>query len=263
MYVSVSLTSGLGNRCFQVYAMLGYAERMGFTPLFVREWIEPCPHPGPISITDLFPEIAVVPTAASTGGPWVVHTMAGEDAFTYVPLPAYASHVKLVGFFQSEQYFPSVVRTPSCLRSFCEQAFPNRAFLHVRRGDYLLPVCQHHCVDLRDYYRKAVALFESDTEFLVCSDDLAWCRAELPRLLPEVADHRWIWADPAGSDVATWAAMVQCLAGGICANSTFSWLPGYWISSPSKRYVLPSVWGKPPLPPARDLIPASALVVHP
>jgi len=43
--------------------MLGYAERYGHTPVFVKEWIQPNrSHPGPFDITDYFPNIPVIET---------------------------------------------------------------------------------------------------------------------------------------------------------------------------------------------------------
>jgi hypothetical protein len=276
MYVSVRLTSGLGNRCFQVYAMLGYAERHGRIPVFVRAWIDPCSHPGSHTILDLFPEVLVVDEAPAGG--WTDHVEHGGDTLTYVALPTYPSqvtlrgitsstrtlpcHVLLTGSFQSERYFPSRIVAPRLFSTLLPTTYVNTAFLHVRRGDYLSSFCQHHCVDLSDYYRKAVTLFPDDTRLLICSDDLDWCREELPRRIPEVSWGRWLWADPAWSDAVTWAAMIACDAGGICANSTFSWFGGVWNPSPSKRVIMPGTWGYAPMPVARDVFPACAIVVQ-
>jgi len=240
--------------------MLGYAERHGRIPVFVRAWIEPCSHPGSHTILDLFPEVAVVDEAPA--GAWTDHVENGDDALTYVALPAYPSHVLLKGFFQSERYFPSRMVAQHLFYGLRPLGGAGVAFLHVRRGDYLSPFCRHHNVDLRAYYQRAIHFFDVGTRFMVCSDDLEWCRSELPRWMPEVAAHRWLWADPAWSDAVTWAAMIACEAGGICANSTFSWFGGVWNPSPSKRIVMPGTWGYAPMPAARDVYPACAIVVQ-
>lgn len=259
-YVTVKLTSGLGNRFFQVAAMLGYAERYGHTPVFVKEWIEPCSHPGPKSIMDFFPNIAALNVAGT--GAWHTITMSDNDAFRYVPLPASEIHVKLCGYFQSEQYFPSYKIYPECIINKGAVVPIGSAFMHVRRGDYLHPANHHHRVDLDSYYRTALSLFPDDCMILVVSDDIPWCRDELTRRYGDIVGaHRWMLAGEQTSDYHTLSLMAQCTAGGICANSTFSWWGAYFIENPGKIVTMPSTWGHPPLPPAVDIWPQWAVKI--
>lgn len=255
MYVSVKLSSGLGNRFFQVAAILGYAERYGHTPVFIREWIGDNPsHPGPRDITDFFPEIPIVPL----DGAWTIVHMADSDVMNYVPLNRVNGNVCLEGYFQSERYFPTRRILPEILTSCLpvDLPFASAAFLHVRRGDFLHPLCAHHRVDLGDYIHRCLAMYPSDTVFVVCSDDIAWCKDTLPGLYSDrVSADRWRWFD--GSDYETLGVMMRCLRGGICANSTFSWWGAYFGS---RDFVcMPSVWGYPPMPVAVDIWPEWAV----
>jgi len=237
--------------------MLGYAERYGHTAVFVRSWISDNPsHPGPFEITAFFPNIPVLMNAE---GMWTTIQMAEADGLRYVPLDSVNGNVCLDGYFQSEKYFPTRRIMPALLID-CKDAvdfpFGAAAFLHVRRGDYLNPLCAHHRVELGDYIRRSLALYPDGTVFVVCSDDIAWCKEVLPGLYVDiVSGDRWRWFD--GSDYDTLAVMMRCVRGGICANSTFSWWGAYFGSR--ELVCMPDVWGYLPMPPAVDIWPAWAV----
>lgn len=263
--VSVRISAGLGNRLFQVAAMLGYAEKHGHIPVFIREWIEPnTSHPGPNTILDFFPNIPVID---SPEGSWTSLRMAGDDALTYVPLQFIAGHVRLEGYFQSERYFPlypisSSLLTHAACTWYSTMPLDSAIFLHVRRGDYLEASSTHHCVDLSAYFRRALSLVDRTISILVCSDDMAWCKATLPgRYADIVGAHRWTWMPENASDVDTLVAMTRCRYGGICANSTFSWWGAYMNTSVEKVVYMPATWGYRPLPPVRDLYPKGCIIL--
>jgi len=253
--VTVVIGSGLGNRFFKVAAMLGYAERYGHSPVIVKSLLKDEPsHPGPYGITDFFPDIPLVEKDPST----TELKEAAGDALTYRPLPKVYDSVRLHGFYQSDQYFPtSPIPVPSLLSKAAVRE--GTYFFHVRRGDYLSPYCVHHNVPLGNYWRRCLSLLPRDAQFLVCSDDIDWCKRELPALLSDlVAPQQWDFMPAGASDAETLAAMIGCRAGGICANSTFSWWAGYWIQNPAKRVFMPATWGFPPMPVARDIWPTWA-----
>lgn len=264
-YITCKISDGLANRFFQVAAMLGYAEAHGHTPVFVRDWVLSTNHAGPKSIYDFFPSIPI--RSSTEVSQWIVADEHAAAAYMYSTIPSIPENVKLNGYFQTEKYFPrGGIDLPACLQT--SSAWSSYAFLHVRRGDYLNPLCRHHYVDLENYYRYALSMFShSDTRILVCSDDIEWCRSTLPGrygdLIP--ADR---WSFFTGDDRETLGAMVSCGRGGICANSTFSWWGAYWgrrrslTSSGIKPiYTMPFVWGHPPLPTPVDLHPSWAVVL--
>jgi Glycosyl transferase family 11 len=259
-YVSCSVSDGLGNRLFQIMAMLGYAEKYGHTPVFIREWIKDNPtQPGGNRVCTLFPTIQTM-TLESVVGEWSYLRPPFMDAMTYVELPRMTGHVKLEGYFQSARYFPR------CLPVFAGlvplSISQPSLFLHVRRGDYLHPLNTHHYVDLASYYERALALFPEDALVYVCSDDIEWCKITLPgRYGSVVGAHRWRWV--VGDEFETLSVMMGCSLGGMCANSTFSWW-GAWLNPSTEKIVcMPDVWIHPrpghPLP--RDLYPEGVLRV--
>lgn len=248
-YVSVKLSDGLGNRLFQVAAMLGYAEKHGHSPVFIRSWILANNHTGPHTIFNYFPEI---PLLEQEPGDWTLLKQDADSVFTFLELPFVPGNVKLDGYFQSERYFPSYRIKPAILERSVLHTSSSTLFMHVRRGDYLSPYTAHHRVELVDYYRRALSVMDPYAPIIVCSDDMEWCRAELPHMY-DIAQHRWIFLEL--SDTDTLSVMRSC-AGGICANSTFSWWGAYF--SERREVYMPDTWGFPPLPPARDIYPVWA-----
>jgi hypothetical protein len=236
MYVSCTIGAGLGNRLFQIAAMLGYAEKYGYNPVFVKEWIHHnSTQLGGNSVFEHFPDI---PTISGGDLEWTEIKEPFEGAMTYRELPAVKGNVKLNGYFQSERYFPKGgVRLSGVVPK--TRWYPT-FFLHVRRGDYLHPANAHHYVDLTRYYERALSLYPSGAYILVCSDDIAWCKATLPLRYPEVGADKWIWFS--GDEYATLGAMMGCSLGGICANSTFSWWGAYLNRGSNKLITMPDRW---------------------
>lgn len=105
-------------------------------------------------------------------------------------------------------------------------AVPSKAAVHVRRGDYLDPGMPHAPCPV-GYYEAAAELVLAeapDTTFVVFSDDLDWCRRELPFRDPVFVEGNPDWLDL--------ALMTRC-EHHICANSTFSWWGAFLSDDPS------------------------------
>ena len=162
----------------------------------------------------------------------------------------YPRPITLNGYFQN---LPSLKSLPLVIQDLREvlQISPSptcpkgKTFIHVRRGDYLLYTDLYAGVG-EDYYKKAMALFPSDTEFIVLSDDPAWCRAQSWLAQCEIIDEP--------DELKALAIMGSC-EGAIIANSTFSWW-GAIISA--KHVVYPSTWFSSTTP---DLFPEGWICV--
>jgi hypothetical protein len=253
MYVTVKLEGGLGNKLFQVAAMLGYAERHGHTPVFLQRWLDvPEHHPNAKAIQEYFPHVVVLITDIDSS--WTTLREKDNGAFIYEALPFVQGNVYLYGWFQTERYFPSYKIMPEILTTWTgEFDGSGAAFLHVRRGDYLDDRCRHHWVDLVGYIRRCIMVYPAGTVFVVCSDDLTWCKENLSRVYGDlVGAECWRWIDL--DNYETLAIMMRCKLGGICANSTFSWWGAYF--GMRDLVCMPSVWGRPPMPPALDIWPS-------
>lgn len=112
------------------------------------------------------------------------------------------------------------------------EKYPNihkSVFIHIRGGDYI-----HNAqfnLDLTNYYKRAIQLFPNQS-FMVFTNDkdlvasLTWLNSISYELVNE-------------DEITTLAMMSKC-AGGICANSTFSWWGAYL--NPNRPLVVPSKW---------------------
>jgi hypothetical protein len=230
MYVFPDLAWGNGNRLFQVAAALGYSEKYGHTIVFVKSCIKDnYEHPGSEDILKFFPNIPVIDDIKE----FKPLKQGGKTISSYEELPYCQENVKLIGLFQSDKYFPSYRIRPALI-GYHDQPFQETIFLHVRRGDYLKNPVNN--VDLTQYYKNALTFVKPEIGILVCSDDIPWCKENLPKF----GLYKWIWFE--GNDVETWRAMSKCRYGGICANSTFSWWGAYFNHSADKKVYFPAKW---------------------
>ncbi len=249
---------------FKIAAMLGYAQRFGHQPVFCEDPSVSKDHPESLlNVRAFFPEIPLLPDVQKEE--WVVLHEPANGSMTYLELPNIPKNVLLKGYFQSERYFPKI-GIPTCLPFFpsltnelSQQDWSNLFFLHVRRGDYLHPLNQHHVIDVRSYYQKSLQHFSENQICFVVSDDIHWCKATLPTWF----QRRWLFCPEGLSDAETFFWMTLC-RGGICGNSSFSWWAAYFQKSRATNtcICMPYPWGGPAFPEARDLIPEWAIRVQ-
>ena len=147
---------------------------------------------------------------------------------------ASTDHAKLYGYFQDWQYVdPDFVKRlhfdTACLARYPD--IESTVFLHVRGGDYIGNVLHH--VDLTQYYSRAIALFPENTKFTLFTNDVEYTKSQpwLQHISYSIVDNE--------SELDSLFLMTQC-AGGICANSTFSWWGAYL--NPTRTLTLPSAW---------------------
>jgi hypothetical protein len=158
----------------------------------------------------------------------------------------------LVGYWQSERYFADIaglVRKELTYRPAPDATnaqwlarirAANAVSVHVRRGDYLLPVhFEHHGVCSADYYRRAVRLIRERVEnpqFFLFSDDWPWCREHLAD-----SDMVLVDANSPGAGQDELRLMAACRHH-VIANSSLSWW-GAWLAAGSGQIVVaPKPW---------------------
>jgi hypothetical protein len=178
-----------------------------------------------------------------------------KRAFAYDPrVQSLAGSIYLIGWWQSYRYFDCVAGIiRSELRSPTQPRPSNQAWLerirqtdsvclHVRRGDYLDPASvAYFGVCLPSYYTNAVRFIRERVErpaFFVFSDDLAWCRANLPG-----EDMTFVDANTP-DDAADELALMAACRHHIIANSSFSWCAAWLAHHPAQAVVAPDPWFK-------------------
>lgn len=231
MYVYPKLVGGLGNQLFILASTIAYAEKTGRKVIFVENSGNPHCNNDPC-ITTLFPEIPIHYDKKDKG----VEISGG--IFDYNELKDSNSEIVCIsGYNQHIKYFPKEFDSWSKLLPDLNLNlnYMNSCFLHVRRTDYIgLP---HLELNLKNYWKKALLLFDKDIEIVVFSDDISWASNELPKLDPL---RKWVFVTQKLTAMQTLKQMIKCEKGAICANSTFSWW-GAWLNK-NRKITMPVPW---------------------
>jgi hypothetical protein len=220
MPVTCKLIGRMGNQMFQVSAALAYAMRNELEFFMPASTVAP----------RVFPHYLAKLRVAQREKVPTFYKVYHEPSHRYHEIP-YMPNVVLDGFFQSQKYFDDY--RPQILDLFNE-LFPYRPLvgfvgLHVRRGDYLNFADKHPPVTY-DYLRAAVLHFNGlgFKSFVVCSDDIPWCKENL----------RGLEVYTAHEDLA----LLACCEHQIISNSTFSWWAHYLNRNPDKICIAPELW---------------------
>jgi hypothetical protein len=231
MYVYPKLIGGIGNQLFILASAIGYSEKTGRKVIFVEKVGNPHCNDD-IPITDLFPDIPIHYDKNGKG----VEISGG--IFEYTELKNSTNEIVCIsGYNQHIKYFPKEFTSWSKYLPNLDLKFDykNSCFLHVRRTDYL--TVPHLGIDLKNYWKKALSLFDNSIDIVVFSDDINWASEELPKI---DSSKNFIFVSQKLTATQTLKQMMKCEKGAICANSTFSWW-GAWLNK-NRKIVLPVPW---------------------
>ena len=158
------------------------------------------------------------------------------------------------GYWESEKIFAGaedLVRerfkfAPSCFDSKLSAMVKscNSVAVHIRRGDKsgLDIFSQKDFHYLRAAFEKITALTDKP-KFFVFSDDIAWCRENIPQIYGAGGGYTFIDGQTPPQDMAL---MTQCKHV-IVGPSTFSWWGAWLNDNPQKIVIAPDInlWYKP------------------
>lgn len=165
----------------------------------------------------------------------------------------------LNGYWQSEMFFKEnkeQVRKDFSYASdsindfLIKNHFENQVTvsLHIRRGDYVDAIDMYPLQTI-DYYKKALELIGTYDTIIVFSDDIEWCKNNLPF-------ERIIFSE-GFTNVEDLTLMSKCNHN-IIANSSFSWWGAYLNNNPHKKIIAPKKWyGSKMNIDTKDLLPES------
>lgn len=151
------------------------------------------------------------------------------------------------GYFQSESYFEKYSENVKSLFSYPldfedrirrELSFifeGDTTVVNVRRGDYLHSP-NYHPVVTPEYIYKAIELIPNTKTYLIASDDIPWCKANLQ--LPNC-----IYLEGYKSYEQLW--ILSMCHNFVISNSSFSWWAAYLSRNPNKIVVAPETWFGP------------------
>lgn len=178
--ITVKLVGRLANQLFEISACIAYALRHGQQYHIPRRSADNRIWPTTIHHLE---------NSGWLNAPSIVLKEPGHD---YTPLPwkdeYKGRNITLDGYFQSYKYWEDHRDEVLTALRLPYQRQEHVVGIHVRRGDYL-QYPEHHPAQPYAYYRDAVQVFyeKGYRTFIVCSDDIKWCRekfAMLSRDLP-------------------------------------------------------------------------------
>lgn len=253
-YVSVILIGGFANRVFLILAAKTYAKKTNKTFVLIKKHIHTHPHEDTEltqeSLERLFGPFKFLEDQNTIF--WVNISDPDQNAHLYKKLPQYADKsVLLNGYFQCAKYLPYI----SLLANPLEKK-RNTYFLHLRFGDYCK--INLHNIPLKTYYNKAIIeIMEYDIQanFLIFSNENTKAQSYIKEYIKVPFDYTFSESETAYDSLV---GMASC-GGGICANSTLSWMASYYME-PREQIYMPYPWinsNKPHL----DIYPEWATVI--
>ncbi len=218
--VSCCLQGGLGNRLFQLAAIINYASKNHKTAVIALDLNKKNQHSGIDYISSLFQNIPLVNRFPNPNCKYIEKP---EHFSTYQHWPSNKNnHILFNGYFQSCMYVPENFQK---FLLFPEVTTKDEwAFVHIRRGDYVKHPFYVQMSNL--YYLNClhqIKVFQPSVKIMIISDDIKWC---MQQQIFENADK---FDTDSKNELEALVAMGNCLNGGICSNSTFAWW-GSWIA---------------------------------
>lgn len=161
------------------------------------------------------------------------------DGFFQCPAYAWFGRSKVLELLKAAPEFSEAEERFKKFRAAAEEN-PIVA-LHVRRGDYTKRFNRGLLEPLpTEYYVRAARAMPARAVFMIFSDDLKWCKRELPRALENVDKGKLIFVDEKNNIVTL---LLMMLADhNIIANSTFSWWAAFLNGNPKKKVCAPREW---------------------
>lgn len=156
-------------------------------------------------------------------------------------------NILLKGLFQSPVYFdnelvksvfePTVQRVNQLNNEYGDWlSRPNVTGIHVRRGDYLKVLFASPFVGEK-YLLQAVKKIPEANDFIVCSDDIPWCRKFFRSKFP---NKNFLFVE--GTTEVNDLYLLSRCKNNIISNGTFGWWQSWLNPNADKRVIAPSMW---------------------
>lgn len=227
--ITSKLMGGLGNMMFQIAAIHSLANDNNTTCSFMHQKSK---NQGNCSLTyvdNIFKNINFSLEKLSN----FKHKYS-EEEFEYRKLPFFNNTI-YEGYFQSEKFFENNKdKIFSLFNIKKHKNDENKIAIHVRRGDYIKFSNVHTDLFNTEYYKSSINYFGKNKNYIVFSDDIAWCKKNFKYLNVEVefSNNKYDYED---------MSMFACFPNKILANSSFSWWSDY-LSENKEKTIAPRQW---------------------
>jgi hypothetical protein len=228
-HLTVELVGGLGNQLFQLAALMHIASKTGRRP-YLDSLANPSPHSSVSYFDTIFRRFQPMQLRGRT--PIRVEEPSNTPYIDWRTRLRLHPDVRLAGYFQDWRYvdldFVRELLFPiGTLTKY--EGIKEGIFLHIRGGDYVNN--PYHDLKLDAYYERAIAMFPG-SHFFVVTNDIEYAMSR-----PFMSTLKYtLVMEP---ELDAMFLMSEC-AGGICANSSFSWWGAFL--KPRRKIVMPDRW---------------------
>ena len=238
--VSIKMQGGLANNLFQIACAYAYSLKHN-KELIISNQKFGISH----NSLDMYKENFLKKINLVSDKNFQCFKVYNEPQFNFSEIPYIEGDVYLDGYFQSEKYFSDYENEIRNLLSYTEntnlikekyknELEKNTCSVHVRRGDYL-KYPNHHPVQSINYFMKGIRQMPDDSLFLVFSDDISWCKENLPNI-----EDKFVFIEE-NKDYEDLLLMSLC-KNNIISNSSFSWWGAWLNENKDKKVIAPSKW---------------------
>lgn len=247
------ISGGLGNQLFQIANLLDFCEKYSRIPIININFITQNEHQyyninkTLYSLQKLFPTLQCESDKPNID----VNIDEQNGAFKYIEHKNYNNSIFFSGYFISHKYFSKYnsIKTHINIQPNNEKLlnfdFSNLYFIHIRLGDYLTQTfSKYYCLDLKEYYNYSISKIKelnSNARFIICTNEYS---QNLYNYIMNFPVNNYILQDKSNDELDTIYIMSRCI-GGICSNSTLSWMGTYFQENKNKeRIFIPHPWIK-------------------
>jgi hypothetical protein len=239
-FVTANLEGQLGNQMFQIAAAVSLAMDHNADAVF-PDLVEKSNYGIPTNYKHVFFRLNATRPNEPVAFEYV------DPNCPYKPIP-FHPNMRIRWWLQSEKYFchnkkvildlfePSDT-IKNYLRNRYEEYYthPNSVSVHFRNYLKEDPGQRFHNTCGIAYYEKAISLFPEDSLFIVCSNDIGWCKqafAHIPRTFIFIENEQYY------HDLY----LMSMCKHNIISNSSFSWWGAYLNKNLHKIVFAPSKW---------------------
>lgn len=245
--LTVELYGGLGNRLFQIYAGLGFAEKWNMDFYLPNINLQKGNHK-PIDesfkeMKILLPNLKVLDENEDTSSYIKLYE---EKELVYKEYDNPNNNTILSGFFQNENYFSITkhkLNIPEPLNNLIKDKLTNHLYcIHIRLGDYLGNAWEINLTKYFPHCIEKINTIDPTSSYIVVSDNINAAKEYIDKHCKNALTNKEVIYDESTNRLDS-LYYISKSNGAICSNSTFSWFGAYSIENKNKDLIFfPKPW---------------------
>jgi hypothetical protein len=229
------LMGGFGNQLFQVAMAYGIARKKCELVVLNKQLTHRNPHSRICYVDTVFKKFLHLPLAYSSKHR--ERSLHIYDTSLYVPSTS-IEHKIYKGYFQHYKYIYPYLKDFKSALDLPIVPETDSFFIHFRFGDFLTNL--NHRMDLKEYYIRCLKEIHNlfgKVHYHVFTNDKSIAEKYIQDYLGKYLTDNYSFME--SNECQTLSQMANCVRGGICSNSTFSWWGGILNLHPQRKIFFP------------------------